>query len=165
MTVKIRRALWILLAIAYAFLIQAPLSAAPCRTSQLELTVGPIEGGMSHVQATLFLANRSQETCTLSGLARVKMLDAQGRLLKLRLGAKARKAKASSRVVPLKPGQKAQFDIEFGSSEPYEPGHCPAPTSKVQVSIGADKAALTAPLNANACTAISVSPFSLAPPQ
>src|SRR4051794_23581112 len=114
---------------------------------------------MSHVQATLTITNRGRAVCTLSGYARVRFLDGQGRPIPL---GSHRRPGTAPRMLSISPRHKAQFEIEFGSSEPYESGRCPAPAAEVQVFAGRNKLPISAKFMANACTGVTVSPF--APP-
>lgn len=125
------------------------------------LEKGPADAGMSHVEITFFLRNQSGTECILNGIPAVKLLDAQGRLLESSSTAHGPVSPisppAKHHAVLLGTGQKAQFRVAYGNSDPYPRGRCPGSSVAISVLPPGNRSALTTDLAVQACTRLIVS--------
>jgi hypothetical protein len=57
----------------------AVMPVAPCRTAQLSVRLGQVDGGVGHFGTYVFLTNRSAAACVVQGYLGFRLLDAKRR--------------------------------------------------------------------------------------
>jgi hypothetical protein len=122
----------------------------PCDGAQLTGTFAQVPGGSSagHVEYLLTLTNGSQTTCTLSGMAGMQLLDANGNDLPTTV---APNGAATGVLVTLDPGASAYALSQFspdvpGPGEPTSGTQCEPTAVSAVVSPPSGTGTLTVPL-------------------
>ena len=99
-----------------------------CHSSQLRVEQGLVGAAMGHIGITAAgFRNISKTVCTLKGFPALQMLDAQGRRIATHMmhGASASVPFIAMRVVVLRPGGVAKFDLGYANQTGYGSANCP----------------------------------------
>lgn len=130
----------------------ATTAAAPCVGTMLSGTFRLVSGsaGAGNVVYALRLRNRSQATCFVSGLARLRLLGRAGTPLPTRVVPAFRGGLTAVRVV-LRPGAVAKATARFspdvpGPGEPVAGGQCEPTAYRVRVTTPPGGGSLLAPV-------------------
>jgi len=135
-----------------------PSPPGACRTAQLHLQTGQIEGAMGQRFITYGLRNRSAVACTLFGFPGVHLLDAHGGVLPTVVGHGYFDTGPATRVL-LRPGGWAFFTLQEGVN-PYDTDPQPCPTVTLAITPPNQHQALTVPEAIAPCGGrVSVSPI------
>jgi Protein of unknown function (DUF4232) len=127
----------------------APPQPTACRTAQLQLRTGQIEGAMGHQYITFAFQNRSSVACTMFGFPGVQLLDAHGSPLPTKVG-HAYFDTGPARRVLLQPSGYGFFTLAEAlipsGSDPQ-----PCPTATLAVTPPGQRQALTSPQALTPC--------------
>jgi hypothetical protein len=116
----------------------SPAAAPACTGGDLggSFAVIPGSAGAGQVSYRLTLTNTSGNSCFVSGIPEVKLLDAQGNGLPTSVSA-AQPGQATAAKVVLAPGGSAQADARFSPDVPgpgeQQPGQCEPTAHRLQV--------------------------------
>ena len=99
-----------------------------CQSSQLTVEHGRVGAAMGHIGITAAgFKNISKSACTLRGYPSLQMLDSNGRRIAthMRRGASASVPFIAIKVVMLRPGGVAKFDLGYANQTGYGSASCP----------------------------------------
>lgn len=134
----------------------------PCRENQLAITPTASDAGMSQVQLTFKVTNKSGLPCLLKGSPRVEFLDSHDRAVRFRRSSPHKLPRAGIPHI-VGPRDSAYFFVSFETSNPYGPSECPPASAAVRITLPHDYAPVTMRLNLSACTKPCVSSFQKTP--
>lgn len=109
-------------------------AAKRCSSSQLRVKLGNAEGALGHIGQVVSFLNTSASTCTLDGYPDLQMLDVAGDAVhtQLRHGIAYTVPPVPRRLVIVKPGARASFDVGYDDSTGYEREQCPT-SARVEI--------------------------------
>jgi Protein of unknown function (DUF4232) len=109
-------------------------TAKGCSSPQLVVKLGSSEAALGHIGQVVHFLNVSPSTCTLEGYPDLQMLDAAGGSVhtRLRHGIAYTVPPVPRRLVVVKPGARASFDVGYDDSTGYEREQCPT-SARVEV--------------------------------
>ena len=109
-------------------------AAKRCSSSQLRVKLGSSEGALGHIGQVVSFVNTSASTCTLDGYPGLQMLDASGSTVHTHLhhGIAYTVPPVPRRLVVVKPGASASFDLGYDDSTGYGRKQCPT-SARVEI--------------------------------
>jgi len=109
-------------------------AAKRCSSSQLRVQLGSAEAALGHIGQVVSFLNASTSGCTLDGYPDLQMLDAAGGTVhtRLRHGIAYTVPPVPRRLVVVKPGRRASFDVGYDDSTGYEREQCPT-SARVEI--------------------------------
>lgn len=139
----------------------APATGSGCPTSQLTLSLGPIQGAAGTEYQPLRLRNRGR-ACTLTGYPGVSMLAADGH----QIGVPAERAGPAARAVRLEAGGLATAVLSVANAGAFPDSACrPQQSSRVRVYPPGQRSALTVADAVAVCSASGSRQLHIAPVQ
>lgn len=139
-----------------------------CVETQLSITPGATESGMSKVEVTFVVENQGTNSCFLEGRPSITALSRDG--VKLQLShpsppAPEERSTSKSHPLLLKNGQAAEFSVFFGTSGPYSKAQCPERASQLLVVLPGKTGKKKVNVDLDICTRLSVSAFAVPEPR
>lgn len=143
-----------------------PPASAPCRTSELKISLGPGGVAAGTWAALLEFTNTGNAPCTMTGWPGVAGITSSGTAspAKNRSDAMDGLNATGTPHVTLQPGGKAGIDIS-GTDNAASGGNCPAPYPKLRVSAPGDSTTVTVTATTSAlstglpsCSPLAASP-------
>jgi hypothetical protein len=109
-------------------------AAGRCHSSQLRVKLGQAGGALGHIGELVSFENVSTTTCTLHGYPGLQMLAAGGKPIRTQVlrGVAYTVPAVAQRLVSLRPGHEASFDLGYDDATGYGNERCPT-SARVEV--------------------------------
>lgn len=104
----------------------APVSATPCTSAQLALSLGSSQGAAGTTYQSVVFLNTGSQPCTLYGYPGISFINARGEIL----GKPASRQPGKEKTVTLSPGGSAHTVVGEPDTENFPPSRCKATTAE-----------------------------------